>query len=132
MTSGEHVRPVVIQALLTSLPDTLVQLLRHRSDIIDVLSVLHEKTLSERGYDATGRLMFRLMIALIGTHPVESFTANPDEWRSFSFGNEHWGRQYRFEDVVVNWHSTYASSVQCVRILITDGQRHRRMKWPWH
>lgn len=97
---------------------------------MDVLSVLHEKTLSERGYDATGRLMFRLMIALIGTHPVESFSANPDEWRSASFSNEHWGRLYQFEDVVVNWHSAYSywpSRTQMVSPSIYQ-QHHRMLK----
>ncbi|VDB99350.1 unnamed protein product [Peniophora sp. CBMAI 1063] len=89
-------------------------LLTHKAAILDVLSELHEKTFSERGYDATGRLLFRLMIALIGTHPVESYSANPDEWHGANFGNEQWGRLYKCEDVVVNWHTPSEDEVDMV------------------
>ena len=59
-----------------------LQLLKHKAQILDLLSVLVEKTLSERGYSGTGDLLARILATLSGTYPLNSRFVNTDEWNS--------------------------------------------------
>ncbi|KAI0067754.1 hypothetical protein BV25DRAFT_1834775 [Artomyces pyxidatus] len=45
-------------------------LLKHKSEIIELLTILVDKTLSERGYNETGRLITRILATLSGVYPV--------------------------------------------------------------
>lgn len=57
-----------------------LQLLKHKDQIIEVLSLLVEKTLSERGYGGSARLIARIMATLTGVYPLDSRFVNTDEW----------------------------------------------------
>ncbi|KAF8898414.1 hypothetical protein BD779DRAFT_1607229 [Infundibulicybe gibba] len=66
-----------------------------------------EKTKSERGYSASGRLMAHVLNTLAGVYPLNSRFVNSDEWDEDAFNqdhNLHWGRLYDPQDVVIEWH----------------------------
>ncbi|KAF8274047.1 hypothetical protein EI94DRAFT_1714621 [Lactarius quietus] len=82
-------------------------LLKHKDDIIDLLSLLADKTLNERGYSGTGRLINRVLGTLVGIYPLNARFVNTDEWNSEDFDkdhNSHWGRTHKVEDVKIEWH----------------------------
>jgi hypothetical protein len=58
------------------------QLLKHRRQIISLLRLLIDKTKSERGYSATGRLLSRVLHTLAGIYPINSRFVNTDEWEN--------------------------------------------------
>jgi proteasome activator subunit 4 len=58
----------------------LLQLMTYREQIIGVLTLLTEKTKSERGYTGTGRLLTRVLHTLAGVYPLNSRFVNSDEW----------------------------------------------------
>ncbi|KAL5534546.1 hypothetical protein ACEPAG_1009 [Sanghuangporus baumii] len=82
-------------------------LLRHKDAILELVSVLIDKTKSERGFSGTGRLILRLLHTLSGVYPVNSRFVNSDEWQSDEFEKNHnlyWGRFYDVKDVKIEWH----------------------------
>ena len=50
--------------------------------MISLLKVLHDKALSKRGYDWTGKLLSSLLLTLTHTYPLENKFVNPEEWQS--------------------------------------------------
>lgn len=56
------------------------QLLKHKDDVISLLSLLVEKTKSERGYTGTGRLITRALHTLAGVYPLNGHFVNDEEW----------------------------------------------------
>jgi proteasome activator subunit 4 len=46
------------------------------------VQLLVDKTLSERGYSTTGRLLTRLLHTLSDTYPLHGRYVNDDEWDS--------------------------------------------------
>ncbi|THH09871.1 hypothetical protein EW145_g1718 [Phellinidium pouzarii] len=82
-------------------------ILKHRETILDLISVLIEKTKSERGYSGSGRLVSRLLHTLSGVYPINGRFVNTDEWETSEFNknhNIHWGRFYSPKDVKFEWH----------------------------
>ncbi|KAH9081608.1 hypothetical protein EDB83DRAFT_2512470 [Lactarius deliciosus] len=82
-------------------------LLKHKDDIIELLSLLADKTLNERGYSGAGRLINRVLSTLVGVYPLNARFVNTDEWNSEDFDrdhNSHWGRVHKAEDVKIEWH----------------------------
>ncbi|GLB36441.1 putative protein with domain of unknown function (DUF3437) [Lyophyllum shimeji] len=82
-------------------------LLRYKAQILDLLKLLIDKTKSERGYTATGRLVTRALHTLGETYPINSRFVNTEDWEDPNFNsdhNVHWGRLYNPEDVVIEWH----------------------------
>lgn len=91
-----------------------------------LIDVLIEKTLSERGYGGTGRLITRLLHTLSDTYPLNGRYVNEDEWESPGSGishvtafslslnirhsefahdhNVHWGKLYEAKNVTIDWH----------------------------
>ena len=49
---------------------------------MELLSSLAEKTLNERGYSGTGRLINRVLSTLVGIYPLDARFVNTDEWNS--------------------------------------------------
>jgi proteasome activator subunit 4 len=49
-----------------------------------LLSLLSNKTFSERGYSGTGRLIHRVLSTLVGVYPLNARFVNTDEWNSES------------------------------------------------
>ena len=49
---------------------------------MDVLELLHKKTLSKRGFSFTGKLLYSLMETLTQTYTLENRFVNPAEWAS--------------------------------------------------
>jgi len=49
---------------------------------MELLSLLAEKTFSERGYSGTGRLIHRVLSTLVGVYPLNARFVNTDEWNS--------------------------------------------------
>jgi proteasome activator subunit 4 len=47
-----------------------------------LLSLLADKTFSERGYSGTGRLIQRVLSTLVGVYPLNARFVNTDEWNS--------------------------------------------------
>ncbi|KAI0296143.1 hypothetical protein BC826DRAFT_1005479 [Russula brevipes] len=82
-------------------------LLKHKGDIMELLSLLADKTFSERGYSGTGRLIHRVLSTLVGMYPLNARFVNTDDWNSEGFDrghNSHWGKLHKVEDVKVEWH----------------------------
>jgi hypothetical protein len=61
---------------------TAHQLLKHKPEIIELLSLLSDKAFSERGYSGTGRLINRVLSTLVGVYPLNARFVNTDEWNS--------------------------------------------------
>lgn len=61
---------------------TTFQLLKHKADIMELLSLLADKTFSERGYSGTGRLIQRVLNTLVGVYPLNARFVNTDVWNS--------------------------------------------------
>ncbi len=49
---------------------------------MELLSLLADKTFSERGYSGTGRLIQRVLNTLVGVYPLHARFVNTDEWNS--------------------------------------------------
>ncbi|KAJ6501707.1 hypothetical protein C8R47DRAFT_1108448 [Mycena vitilis] len=84
-----------------------VAVLKHKDQVLGLLSLLVEKTKGERGYSGTGRLLSRLLHNLAGVYPINSRFVNANEWQDPAFEKDHnaqWGRFYEAKDVVVEWH----------------------------
>ncbi|KAJ6519492.1 hypothetical protein C8R45DRAFT_852433 [Mycena sanguinolenta] len=81
--------------------------LKHKEQILQLISSLVEKTKGERGYSGTGRLLSRLLHNLAGVYPINSRFVNSNEWQDPAFEKDHnaqWGRFYEPKDVAVEWH----------------------------
>ena len=59
-----------------------LKLLQYKSEILELLAIMIEKTRSERGYAGTGRLIHRIMHTLVGVYPINSRFVNSDEWEN--------------------------------------------------
>ncbi|KAJ3576133.1 hypothetical protein NP233_g629 [Leucocoprinus birnbaumii] len=82
-------------------------LLKHKEDVISLLSLLVEKTKSERGYTGTGRLITRALHTLAGLYPLNGHFVNDSEWNDPNFRANHnlsWGKLYDAKDVTIDWH----------------------------
>lgn len=60
----------------------ILQLIKHREAILDLVETLVEKTRSERGYSSAGRLLTRVLHTLSGVYPLNCRFVNLDEWDS--------------------------------------------------
>lgn len=49
---------------------------------MELLSLLADKTFSERGYGGTGRLIQRVLNTLVGVYPLNARFVNTDVWNS--------------------------------------------------
>jgi proteasome activator subunit 4 len=49
---------------------------------MELLSLLANKTFSERGYSGTGRLVQRVLNTLVGVYPLNARFVNTDMWNS--------------------------------------------------
>ncbi|KAI0728586.1 ARM repeat-containing protein [Fomitopsis betulina] len=82
-------------------------LLRYKSDILTLASLLVEKTRSERGYSSTGRLLNRVLSTLTTVYPINSRCVNTKEWDRPDFDQTHlkyWGSLYEPQDAEIEWH----------------------------
>ncbi|KAJ7293229.1 hypothetical protein C8J57DRAFT_19449 [Mycena rebaudengoi] len=82
-------------------------LLKHKEQVLGLLSLLVDKTKGERGFSGTGRLLTRILHNVAGVYPVNNRFVNTNEWMDPKFEsdhNAHWGRFYEAKDVVVEWH----------------------------
>ncbi|EPQ60983.1 hypothetical protein GLOTRDRAFT_53630 [Gloeophyllum trabeum ATCC 11539] len=82
-------------------------ILKHRQEVLQLLSLLVEKTKNERGYSSTGRLITRILHTLGGVYPLNNRFVNTAEWNDPAFNqdhNVHWGRLYQAKDVEIEWH----------------------------
>jgi len=82
-------------------------LLKHQDQILRLLKVLVDKTLSERGFSGTGRLITRLLHTLADVYPLNARYVNDEEWTSAEFDKDHnarWGQLYEAKDVKIEWH----------------------------
>ncbi|KAK7058314.1 Proteasome activator BLM10 [Paramarasmius palmivorus] len=92
-------------------------LLKNKDQIINLILQLVETTKSERGYSSTGQLITRVLHTLAGVYPVNSRFVNSDEWASPSFEQDHnvlWGKAYKPEDVVIEWHVPSTEEIEFV------------------
>ncbi|OCH96655.1 hypothetical protein OBBRIDRAFT_787227 [Obba rivulosa] len=81
--------------------------LPYRGLLISLFKLLHEKTLSQRGFSSSGKLIASTLLTLTHTYPLENKFVNPDEWNSEDFQSNHhkyWGKLYKPEDVKLSWH----------------------------
>jgi proteasome activator subunit 4 len=82
-------------------------LLKHKGQVLALLSLLIDKTKSERGYTGTGRLITRILFTIAGVYPLNGRFVNTAEWDDPDFDrnhNIHWGRLYEPQDVKIEWH----------------------------
>lgn len=59
---------------------TCLQLLKHKETVIQLLSLLLEKTKSERGYSGTAALVSRVLHTLTTVYPINNHFVNSDQW----------------------------------------------------
>ncbi|KDQ54765.1 hypothetical protein JAAARDRAFT_71570 [Jaapia argillacea MUCL 33604] len=81
--------------------------LKYKEDLLPLFSLLHNKTLSKRGFSWSGKLLSSTLLTLTHTYPLENKFVNPDEWESEDFRRNHhryWGKLYRPEEVKISWH----------------------------
>ncbi|KAG1785472.1 uncharacterized protein HD556DRAFT_1450694 [Suillus plorans] len=79
-------------------------LLKRKEDIMDLLSLLLNKTKNERGYTGTAAIVTRAMHALSGVYPSDNRFVNEDVRNQSEFGKSHnaqWSRPYEAKDVKV-------------------------------
>ncbi|KAJ7225864.1 hypothetical protein GGX14DRAFT_422660 [Mycena pura] len=91
--------------------------LKHKEQVLGLVSLLVEKTKGERGYSGTGRLLSRILHNVAGLYPINSRFANSAEWQDPAFEkdhNAHWGRFYEAKDVVVEWHVPSEGEIELV------------------
>ncbi|TFK30307.1 hypothetical protein FA15DRAFT_662249 [Coprinopsis marcescibilis] len=82
-------------------------ILPYKDRLLSILGLLHEKTLSKRGYSWTGKLLSSLLLTLTHTYPLENKFINPSDSSSEDFQRRHhihWGKLYRPEEITVAWH----------------------------
>ncbi|KAL4243081.1 BLM10 family protein [Abortiporus biennis] len=81
--------------------------LKYKEELLLLLKLLHEKTLSKRGFSSAGKLLSSTLLTLTHTYPLENKFVNPDEWAGEEFRANHhryWGRLYKSEEVQLSWH----------------------------
>ncbi|KAI0762664.1 ARM repeat-containing protein [Fomes fomentarius] len=82
-------------------------MLKYKDQLLGLVSLLVEKTKSERGYTGTGRLINRILHSAATIYTVNSRYVNPDEWDAPEFNRNlttEWGKMYNPDDVDVTWH----------------------------
>ncbi|PSR80951.1 hypothetical protein PHLCEN_2v6586 [Hermanssonia centrifuga] len=82
-------------------------LLKYREQFIELVSLLVDKTKSERGYTGTGRLISRILHTVASVYPINTRFVNTDKWNDPEFNRSHniyWGSLYEAEDVKIEWH----------------------------
>ncbi|KAI0275116.1 hypothetical protein BC834DRAFT_851157 [Gloeopeniophorella convolvens] len=92
-------------------------LLKHKAEIIELLSLLTDKAFSERGYSGTGRLVNRILSTLSGVYPLNARFMNTEDWESEEFNrdhNLHWGTIHRAEDIKIEWHVPSSEEIDFV------------------
>ncbi|KAF5377624.1 hypothetical protein D9615_005155 [Tricholomella constricta] len=81
--------------------------LKYKDDLMSLFRLLHNKTLSKRGYSWSGELLSSTLLTLTHTYPLENKFANPEEWESAEFRtnhHQHWGKLYTPDEVTISWH----------------------------
>ncbi|KAM6497955.1 hypothetical protein JOM56_005903 [Amanita muscaria] len=82
-------------------------LLKYEDEFMSLLHLLHEKTLSKRGFSWSGKVLSSMLLTLTHTYPLENRFVNPDEWDSPEFRKNHhryWGKLYKPEEIKISWH----------------------------
>ncbi|PWN28316.1 hypothetical protein BDZ90DRAFT_250757 [Jaminaea rosea] len=82
-------------------------LLKHRIELLELLSLLVDRTRSERGYSLVARLVQRVIATLVGLYPIEWRPYNAEEWDDPEVQKKahmHWGKLYEAKDVSLKWH----------------------------
>ncbi|KAL6304169.1 ARM repeat-containing protein [Sparassis latifolia] len=82
-------------------------LLKYKAQMIELMTLLIDKTKSERGFSGTGRLISRILHTVSSVYPINARFVNTDEWDEPEFNqnhNLHWGRFYDPEEVKIEWH----------------------------
>ncbi|OCH96671.1 ARM repeat-containing protein [Obba rivulosa] len=81
--------------------------LKYKSELMELMDLLIEKTKSERGYSGTGRLLNRVMHTVSSITPISTRFLNPKEWNDPAIDHNHltqWGKFYEAKDVELEWH----------------------------
>ncbi|KIK95621.1 hypothetical protein PAXRUDRAFT_826811 [Paxillus rubicundulus Ve08.2h10] len=92
-------------------------LLKHKETIIQLLTLLLEKTKSERGYSGTGVLVSRVLHTLTTVYPINKYFVNNEHWADSDFNKAHstqWGLLYEAKDVKIEWHVPTAEEIDFV------------------
>lgn len=63
--------------------------MKHQEEIVNLLSLLVEKTKSERGYSSTGTLVSRVLQSLTSVYPINDRFVNADDWQREGNENIH-------------------------------------------
>ncbi|KAF9014988.1 hypothetical protein BDQ17DRAFT_1418116 [Cyathus striatus] len=82
-------------------------ILKYKDEFLPLLHLLHDKTLSKRGYSWNGKLISSLLLTLTHVYPLENKFVNPNEWSSEEFKkyhHRHWGKLYAPDEVEICWH----------------------------
>ncbi|EJF66455.1 ARM repeat-containing protein [Dichomitus squalens LYAD-421 SS1] len=82
-------------------------ILKYKDQLLGLMTLLVEKTKSERGYTGTGRLINRILHTAATIYTVNSRYVNPDEWDSPEFNRNlttQWGKMYDADEAEVTWH----------------------------
>ncbi|KAJ7130046.1 hypothetical protein C8R43DRAFT_1025561 [Mycena crocata] len=88
--------------------------LPYKEEIVSLLKLLHQKSLANRGFSWTGKLLSNVLLTLTHTYPLDNKFVNPDEWNSEEFRRKHyvyWGKVYSSEEVQVAWHIPKAEEI---------------------
>ncbi|KAI0757312.1 ARM repeat-containing protein [Daedaleopsis nitida] len=92
-------------------------ILKYKDQLLGLVSLLVEKTKSERGYTGTGRLINRILHSAATIYTVNSRYVNPAEWDSPEFNRNltlHWGKMLDPDDAEVTWHVPSHDEIELV------------------
>ncbi|KAG6381418.1 armadillo-type protein [Boletus reticuloceps] len=92
-------------------------LLKHKETVIHLLSLLLEKTKSERGYSGTAALVSRVLHTLTTVYPINNHFVNSNQWADPDFNKAHaiqWGHLVEPRDAKIEWHVPNVEEVDFV------------------
>ncbi|KAH8835425.1 hypothetical protein DL96DRAFT_1702409 [Flagelloscypha sp. PMI_526] len=98
-------------------------ILAYKDRWLSLLQLLHERTLSKRGYSWTGKLLSSMLLTLTHTYPLENRFVNPEEWNSADFQQNHhryWGKLYKPDEVTISWHVPSEQEIEFTLVIFRD------------
>jgi proteasome activator subunit 4 len=118
------------------------QALPYKAELLDLLTHMREKCLSERGYTYTSRMVQALLASLSSIWARDGRSANPDDWRSEGRSYlskaqshyllithliteyekrplQHWGQLCTATEVKVDWHMPSEQEVDFALEIVT-------------
>lgn len=86
----------------------MLQSVHYKTELLELMNLMRDKCLSERGYTYVGRVLQALLASLTSIWPREGRSASPDDWASEEYQKRphlHWGEIHTAGEVKISWHT---------------------------